>query len=81
METLKDVVPLDPGPLFKRSYLKEHGAPAFVILEVAKKMHKHLIVLRARGAKKHRSAATQFSDSIAIAVVANAGSPVLTPHS
>lgn len=81
LETLKNVVPLGAGLLSKPTYLMERGAPADAILRAAKKTHADLIVIGARGAEKHLSVATHFSDSIASSVVANAGCPVLTVHS
>jgi len=62
------------------TYLVERGVPADAILGAARKTHADLIVVGARGAEKHLTMATHFSDSIASSVVANAGCPVLTVH-
>ena len=80
LETLKDVVPLGAGLLSTPTYLVERGVPADAILGAARKTHADLIVVGARGAEKHLTMATHFSDSIASSVVANAGCPVLTVH-
>lgn len=81
LETLKSVVPLGAGLLSEPTYLLERGAAADAILGAAKKTHSDLIVLGARGAEKHLTLATHFSDSIANHVAANAFCPVLTVHS
>jgi nucleotide-binding universal stress UspA family protein len=81
LETLKNVVPLGAGLLSTPIYLQEHGAPAEAIVGAAKRMHADLIVIGARGAEKHPTLATHFSDSIASGVTANADCPVLTVHS
>jgi nucleotide-binding universal stress UspA family protein len=81
LETLKNVVPLGAGLLSTPIYLQEHGAPADAIVGAAKRTHADLIVIGARGAEKHPTLATHFSDSIASRVTANAVCPVLTVHS
>ncbi len=80
LETLKDVVPLGAGLLSNPTYVMQRGAPADAILGTAKKTHADLIVIGARGAENHLTAATHFSNSIASSVAANAGCPVLTVH-
>ena len=81
LETLKTVVPLGAGLLSKPTYVVERGAPADAILGAARKARADMIVLGARGAEKHLTAATHISGSIAYRVVANADCPVLTVHS
>lgn len=81
LETLKNVVPLGAGLQSEPSYMIERGAPAETILGAARKAHADLIVIGARGAEKHLTLATHFSNSIASSVVANAFCPVLTIHS
>ncbi len=81
LETLKNVVPLGAGLLSKPTYVMERGAPADAILGTAKKVHSDLIVIGARGAERHLTTATHFSDSIAASVAARAACPVLTTHS
>ena len=80
LETLKNVVPLGAGLLSKPTYVMERGAPAEAILGTAKKTQSDLIILGARGAEKHLTMATHFSDSIASHVAAHAGCPVLIVH-
>ncbi len=81
LDTLKNVVPLGAGLPGQPTYVMQRGAPADAILGTAKKVHADLIVLGARGADKHLTAATHFSGSIACRVIANAECPVLTVHS
>ena len=81
LETLKNVVPLGAGLQSEPSFMIERGAPAETILGAARKAHADLIVIGARGAEKHLTLATHFSNSIASSVVANAFCPVLTVHS
>jgi nucleotide-binding universal stress UspA family protein len=81
LETLRNVVPLGARLHSEPAYVIERGDPAEAILGAAKKAQADLIVIGARGAEKHLTLATHFSDSIASCVVANAFCPVLTIHS
>jgi nucleotide-binding universal stress UspA family protein len=80
LEILKNVVPLGAGLLTKPTYVMERGAPTDAILGAARRTHADMIVIGARGAEKHLTLETHFSDSIASSVAANAGCPVLTVH-
>lgn len=81
LDTLSRVVPLGAGLQSAPKLIVERGAAAATILDTAKQVQADLLVLGARGADEHLTAATHLSHSVASQIVANAQCPVLTVHS
>jgi len=78
LDTLSRVVPLGAGLQSAPRLIVERGAPAATILDTAKHIEADLLVLGARSADQHLTAATHLSHSVASQIVANAQCPVLT---
>lgn len=80
LETLRNVVPLGAGLWSPPTCIVERDEPANAILQAARKNHADLIVLGARDADRHLTAATHLANSIASRVIAAAPCPVFTVH-
>lgn len=81
LETLRNIVPLGAGLWSPPTCIAERDEPANAILQTAKKHHADVIVLGARDADRHLTAATHLASSIASRVIAGAPCPVFTVHS
>jgi len=78
MQLLRDLVPPEPNLSCQPDELVKFGAPADVILELARKRKVNLIVLGVRKPEANLALTTHFGRATAYRVVSEASCPVLT---
>lgn len=78
LDKLQELVVGEEGLLYRPEFVAEYGIPAEVILRTASENDTDLIVLGARPATGHLTAATHLGASTAHKVVVGANCPVLT---
>jgi nucleotide-binding universal stress UspA family protein len=78
MQLLRDLVPSEPNPSYQPEELVKFGAPADVIVELARERKVDLIVLGVRKPEANLGLTTHFGRATAYRVVSEAGCPVLT---